>query len=371
MKIIHTADVHLDAKCVRHFPPKQAKERRDELLLTFLSLVKTAAEQGVEAIIIAGDLFDGVKVSATARDAVLSAFRDNPEITFYYLCGNHDALNPAELFGSLPENVKLFGNGFTSYELTGRDGESVVITGAEAVGTDAAVLASSLLLDHAKCNIVVLHGQETAGSGAGEQEVIPVKSYRNRGIDYLALGHIHAPKAEKLDARGSYAYCGCLEGRGFDECGVKGYRLLSVQNGQIASEFVPFANRTMWELSVPVTGLLTSEQVIAKARELAEEQGIKGKDMVKLVLSGEKDLEAEIDEEYIGKTLSEDWHFVKVTDRTAAHTDYTKYRLDPTLRGEFVRSIEEAVSKGELTEEEAGRMIRLGVRILSGEERLA
>ena len=370
MKIIHTADIHLDSKCVRHFPPKQAKERRDELLLTFLSLIKTAAKEGVEAIIIAGDLFDGVKVSATARDAVLSAFRDNSGITFYYLCGNHDALNPTELFGELPANVKLFGNGCTSYELTGNDGESVVITGAEAVGTDSAVLASSLLLDHAKCNIVVLHGQETAGSGAGEKEVIPVRSYRNRGIDYLALGHIHAPKAEKLDARGIYAYCGCLEGRGFDECGVRGYRLLTVKNGQITEEFVPFAGRTMWELSVPVTGFYTSEEVIKKARDLASEQGIAEKDMVKLVLCGEKDLEAEIDADYIGKMLGEDWHFVKVTDKTTVFTDYTKYRLDPTLRGEFVRSIEEAVSKGDLTETEAGKMIRLGVRILSGEERL-
>lgn len=371
MKIIHTADVHLDAKCVRHFPPKQAKERRDELLLTFLALIKTAAEQGVEAIIIAGDLFDGVKVSATARDAVLSAFKNNSEITFYYLCGNHDALNPAELFGEIPANVKLFGNGFTSYELTGSDGESVVITGAEAVGTDSAVLASSLLLDHAKCNIVVLHGQETAGSGAGEKEVIPIRSYRNRGIDYLALGHIHAPKSEKLDARGIYAYCGCLEGRGFDECGVRGYRLLTVQNGQITEEFVPFAGRTMWELSVPVTGLYTSEEVIEKARELARVQGIKENDMVKLVLCGEKDLDAEIDADYIGKTLFEDWHFVKASDRTTAYTDYSRFRLDPTLRGEFVRNIEEAASRGELTEEEAGKMIRLGVRLLAGEERLS
>ena len=127
----------------------------------------------------------------------------------------------------------------------------------------------------------------------------------------------------------------------------------------------------MWELSVPVTGLSDSEEIIRKAREAGAEQGIKHDDMVKLVLCGEKDVDAETDTEYIGKTLSEDWHFVKVTDRTTVYTDYTKYRLDPTLRGEYVRSIKEAVSKGELTEEEAGKMIRLGVRILSGEEQLS
>jgi hypothetical protein len=46
----------------------------------------------------------------------------------------------------------------------------------------------------------------------------------------------------------------------------------------------------MWELSVPVTGLSDSEEIIRKAREAGAEQGIKHEDMVKLVLCGEKDV---------------------------------------------------------------------------------
>ena len=69
MKIIHTADVHLDSKLNRHLDDRRAKERRDELLITFQRMVQYADKEGVEAILIAGDLFDVAKISATARGA--------------------------------------------------------------------------------------------------------------------------------------------------------------------------------------------------------------------------------------------------------------------------------------------------------------
>ena len=50
------------------------------------------------------------------------------------------------------------------------------------------------------------------------------------GADYLALGHIHYNVVEPLDSRGVYAYSGCLEGRGFDETGEKGFVLIEVEN---------------------------------------------------------------------------------------------------------------------------------------------
>ena len=54
------------------------------------------------------------------------------------------------------------------------------------------------------------------------QSKIEVYELKNKNIDYLALGHVHKYKMEKLDNRGIYCYSGCLEGRGFDECGDKG-----------------------------------------------------------------------------------------------------------------------------------------------------
>ncbi|MBQ3906733.1 MAG: DNA repair exonuclease, partial [Lachnospiraceae bacterium] len=313
MKIIHTADLHLDSKLKRHLDDRRAKERRDELLISFQRLVSYAVKENVEAILIAGDLFDVTQISATARNAVYAAMKEHPEILFFYLRGNHDAdaflEDVKERFGALPENLRLFSDKWTSYELRGKDGVNVVITGAEMNAENKGKLTASLLLDHKKKNIVMLHGQEVETAGKKDAEVIPLREYKNKGIDYLALGHIHVPKLEKLDARGVYAYAGCLEGRGFDECGPRGFYLLTVTDDAIQAEFVPFAKRLMYELMVDASNALTSDDAVVLTRKASTKEGIAEKDMVKVILSGETDMNAEFDEGYIAKSLEEDYYF--------------------------------------------------------------
>ena len=112
MKIIHTADIHLDSKLSRHLSTDQARDRRNELISTYNSMVQYALNERAQAILIAGDLFDVTRISATARNAVMASITDNPEMTFYYLRGNHDAdsfiQDVVKEFGFIPENLKLF-----------------------------------------------------------------------------------------------------------------------------------------------------------------------------------------------------------------------------------------------------------------------
>ena len=55
MKIIHCADIHLDSKMSANLTKEKARERKTELLTTFQNMVAYGAEQGVAAIIIAGN----------------------------------------------------------------------------------------------------------------------------------------------------------------------------------------------------------------------------------------------------------------------------------------------------------------------------
>ena len=364
----------MDSKLKRHLDDRRAKERRDELLISFQRLVSYAVKEGVEAILIAGDLFDVTQISATARNAVYAAMKEHPEILFFYLRGNHDAdaflQDVKERFGALPENLRLFSDKWTSYTLRGTDGVTVQITGAEMSAENKGELAASLLLDQKSKNIVMLHGQEVETAGKMDAEVVPLREYKNKGIDYMALGHIHAPKLEKLDARGVYAYAGCLEGRGFDECGPRGFYLLDISETTILAEFVPFAKRLMHELTVDASSTLTSDEAVALTRKAAAQAGVAEKDMVKVILSGETSMDAQLDEGYIAKSLEEDFYFVKVVDKTVPKVDYDRFALDVSLKGEYVRSIKAAVQTGELEPEQAADMIRLGIRLLAGEEKL-
>ena len=83
MKLIHCADLHLDSCMESGLPKEKAAQRRLEILRTFTQMVEQASEKGVEAVLLSGDLFDTKTVSARARNCVLDALRQHPEITFY------------------------------------------------------------------------------------------------------------------------------------------------------------------------------------------------------------------------------------------------------------------------------------------------
>ena len=217
MKLIHCADLHLDSKMESNLDREAAGMRRDELLDTFERMVAYAAEQNVRVILIAGDLFDKPNVRKTAKTRVIEQIKGHPQIDFCYIRGNHDQLDFVEELSEQENitNLKLFGTD----EWTSYDYGDVVITGMELVKENSQTLGMNLVLDQNRVNIVALHGQESDYQGNDRTEVVNLSMLRGKYIDYLALGHIHSYKKERLDDRGVYCYSGCLEGRGFDECG--------------------------------------------------------------------------------------------------------------------------------------------------------
>ena len=243
LKIIHCADVHLGSKIEAKLPKHKAEERRGEVRATFHRMVEYAKQNGVRAIVIAGDAFDSDRPTRRDKELFYAVIRENPEVDFLYLRGNHDLEASYE---ERPANLKTFADEWTAYEYG-----DVTICGIEMRRENATSLYSTLKLDKAKKNIVVLHGKIANSAGADK---INLAKLGGKYIDYLALGHIHSFEENKLDDRGRYAYSGCLEGRGFDECGEKGFVLLEVDE-EIKSTFHPFAKRKIEEWEVDITGV--------------------------------------------------------------------------------------------------------------------
>ena len=364
MKLIHCADLHLDAKMSANLDKESAKIRRGEILHTFERMVEYAAENVVEAILIAGDMFDTKNISATARNTVLHMITSHPQIRFYYLKGNHDNDNFLSGLEELPANLKLFGTQWTTYEEA--EGK-VIISGLELSAENVGAAHVSLVPDARKFNIVMLHGQEAASESKDKAEIIPIKDFRNKGIDYMALGHIHAYKKETLDARGIYCYPGCLEGRGFDECGEHGFVVLDVdvENGKFTHTFVPFAWRKLYTVEVDVTGCNATAQMVDKATKALQEAGCETNSLIKFVLTGMVDVECEKDLAYFLAGFRTRYFFVKVYDETKLKIDVEDYLLDMSLKGEFVRQV---MGDATIPEEDKKIIIRYGLQAIAGEE---
>ena len=117
MKIIHTADLHLCSQITASLDPEKTAIRRAEIISAFTRIIDYAKENGVSAILISGDVFDdGERIVRSTLNRFLSACRENSDIVFFVLSGNHDGEDFSRLWQEIPENVRLFPKdaGFTT-----------------------------------------------------------------------------------------------------------------------------------------------------------------------------------------------------------------------------------------------------------------
>lgn len=365
MRIIHCADLHLDSRLNANLMGDKRRERKMELLHTFERMVEFAVQNRVRAILIAGDLFDTKNVTVTARNTVYEEIVNHPDIEFYYLKGNHDADTFLDALETVPENLKLFDDRWTSYGL-GED-ETVVITGAELDAGNSNTIYDELVLEPDKINIVMLHGQEAMYQSKDRAEVINLWALKNKGIDYLALGHVHGYKKKPLDQRGEYCYPGCLEGRGFDECGEHGFVVLDINEEEktVESMFVPFAFRNLYTIHTDITGCMTTSQVRERIKITLDEAKIPATSLVKIVLIGNVDVECDKNINLLVKSFEQEYYFLKIYDESRLAVNYNAFRLDESLKGEFVRMV---MASDEMDEELKAEVIRCGIQALAGEE---
>ncbi len=360
MKIIHCSDLHLDSKMKSNLDSIKSKERRDEILRTYQNMVEYAVKNEVKIILIAGDMFDKKNVTVKTKNVVLDSICSNPDIDFIYLKGNHDEANILSESDEIPSNLKLFNSDEWKYYRYG----DIVIAGIEFGKIGSYEIYSSLMLGKNDINIVTLHGQEVKYDQKDKAEIINIQLLKNKNIDYLALGHIHTYKQEPIDNRGIYCYSGCLEGRGFDECGEKGFVLLDIdeESKKIKSSFVPFASRHLYEVEVDVSD--TNSSLDAEKKIDEKVNNIEKEALIKIVLRGKVDIDSERDINYLEKKYKNLFYFAKIYDETTLKVDYMAYEKDVSLKGEFIRLVLEQ----NLSEEEQKKIITCGIKALSGEE---
>ena len=115
-------------------------------------------------------------------------------------------------------------------------------------------------------------------------------------------------------------------------------------------------------LLADITGTTENNQIEEKIKEQVKD--IPKTSLVKIILTGEVDVECERDIEYLTKKFEQDFYFVKIYDRPTFKIDYMKYQYDASLKGEFIR----LVLGQDLTDEEKSQIISTGIKALSGEE---
>lgn len=405
VKLIHTADLHLDSAFRSRFTKEEAENRRQKQLMAWKELLSFAVEKKVQGILIAGDLFDSPVVSHGTMDFFLSTISEHPEISFFYLRGNHDTENTFRYQENLPKNLFLFSEKGKKYRLNDRlllagveygtkdisFGENEGATrgagqaaeqgvgqenahGAEALSkseSESEEESKFLKLKEEDCNILLLHGALYQGTPKGEavqgEEGIFLKNLEKLPLSYIALGHIHKGGEGKLNNGALWAYPGCLQGRGFDEEGERGFLYLKVEEEkkEIRKEFIPIKQGEFWILEIELLGDEGTLACLKKIEVEMEKAGIAKEDSLRIILKGKKGLEQERNLRYLQLQLQDSVFFLEIRDECELSWNREEAMKEKSLKGEFLRVLAAADN---LSKEEQEEIIALGMGLLQGGE---
>ena len=365
MRFVHIADAHLDTGFSGRSDTVRRK-LRDASRLAFRHAVDLAIREDVHAFLIAGDLFDGSRLSfQTERFLLEQAQRlGDHDITMVYATGNHDPGSPDTGPRSLrwPSNVFVAGND-TPQRITIHDAGGGTVGLVTAVGHASSQETADLsrLLPRPVGElpeVALLHTQVHASLGSdGHDPYAPSElAYLTRsGYDYWALGHVHVRQFLSEDP--PVAYPGSLQGKTRAETGPHGALLVDLTDrDNPAIAFRPLAP-IRWE-TVRVSDIeeadsldLLERRIQRAWRELrsadAQENGTEW--MIRVVLEGPCPLWREVsqgeDREALAGGLTEVLGALDVTLRAdAVHPpiDLDEHRARVDILGEVLGLAEEA-----------------------------
>ena len=337
VKILHCADLHIGAAV--SFLGARAVSRRAETLITFERIINLAAKQGVEIILIAGDLLDSNSIEDGVFGAVLKCISSVPQIKVVFSAGNHDPLSADSPFkkARLPENLYVLDtkDSFVQFDelktrVYGKSFGEVYMQGCDSF---------SLNPSEDFINLMCILGELRSDLGSDYNSITPA-FLEGCGMDYVALGHVHK-RSDIAKIGGSHcAYCGCAEGQGFDELGQKGVYLGEVSKQGCNLQFVPTAKRLHLSEKVDIGGAADSAEAADKVITFLKEKYENfSENLYKIALTGTVDEGAALSTEEIASRLSEQVYFAKVKDKTELAIDLEAIAQENSLKGIFVKKM--------------------------------
>jgi DNA repair protein SbcD/Mre11 len=292
LRFVHTGDLHLDSPFLgvgQAAPERVASALRDATLRSWDRIVGLALDQHVNAVFVAGDVFEGANRTLRAQ----IAFRDGLErlarerIPSFVVTGNHDPLSGWEPAVAWPELGHRFGADEVTSRPILRDGTEL----ARVHGISYAVrdVTRNLAADFRRTGdetfaIGLLHAN--VGGQAGHQNYAPcsLSDLAASGMDYWALGHIHRHGILRA-ADPTVVYCGNPQGRDPGEADPRGCYLVDVdERGRIRPEFRPMDVVRWQRLTIAIDGITTDDgliQAVGGAVEAAADAA--GRSIVALV----------------------------------------------------------------------------------------
>lgn len=362
MKVIHFADVHLDAPFAWcEATGDVARRRREALRDALLAITSLAREAGADALLCGGDLYEHDRVTLDTGKFLRETFAALDPVPVYLAPGNHDWYGPGSLYATedWSDNVHIFREAVLRPVSLG---SGITLWGAahcKPANTDN-FLGGDFRAEGPGAHVALFHGAEHSWLTAQEEGKAPHAPFDAAeipaaGLDHAFLGHYHRP-ADRVH----HTYPGNPDPLRFGEDGERGAVAATITaDGVVERERHIVAVTRVHDLALDVTGLTNRQQIRDALRGLTRDLG----GLARLTVSGELEPTLDLQEETIRDELLATFEAVQLR-KTGLHIAYdlAEIREEPTVRGQFVRDVLEAA----LPEEEERRILRMGLRALDG-----
>lgn len=347
MRLVHTADIHLDTSfAAAGLPPAFGNRRRQSLRDVFRRIVRRAADWPADALLVAGDVFEGERIAPDTVAFVQAVFKEAAPLPIFVAPGNHDPATPESPWvrEAWPDHVHIFTR--PAWSAVALDnGLTVHGFGFDAAEPSANPFGRLTIPDDGAVHVAVAHGSAIGHQPPGKTAyaAFDPASAAAPGLRYLALGHFHA--ATELPGATGVAmwYSGAPEGRGFDEEGLHHHLEVTIGGDgtacvePVGSSSVVYARRT-----VHCSHMETTQELVDAVRAVAEESDRPCIARVRLEGSCPPDWRGQV--AAAADALAAHFEHLDLVDALEPAHDYEALAADETSLGAFVRRINDEIA---------------------------
>lgn len=232
-RFIHAADVHLDSplRSLALRDPDLAELIGNATRRAFVRIIDLCLDEQVDALLLAGDLYDGDQTSMKTARFLSEQIRRLHEagIHVFVIRGNHDALSRITKELTFPDSVKVFGGRAEAIVVDRSNGDfPVAIHGLSFAQPHApeSLIGKYKLPIEGAVNIGLLHTSLAGAPGHDLYAPCSLADLQATGFRYWALGHVH--KRSVVEGKCAIVMPGMPQGRDINEAGAKSVTLVTV-----------------------------------------------------------------------------------------------------------------------------------------------